>query len=175
MLPAMCWLHTPALRQTFLECSLLVTWWMTTISRPSPPQARVHARLSTPSTTSFLKLTHQFIHSSKGKSCLRLLPSLQRTFVLPLSILLPPFWSIFWAEWCGPCKKLAPEIEKVAEEMGDSVVVGKVDMDAERTLGAMFQILSIPTVIIFNKGEKVFELNGVNTAETYMAKLESLT
>ena len=63
----------------------------------------------------------------------------------------------------------------VAEEMGDSVVVGKVDMDAERTLGAMFQILSIPTVIIFNKGEKVFELNGVNTAETYMAKLESLT
>ena len=78
----------------------------------------------------------------------------------------------FWAEWCGPCKKLAPEIEKVAEEMGDSVVVGKVDMDAERTLGAMFQILSIPTVIIF---EKVFELNGVNTAETYMAKLESLT
>ena len=81
----------------------------------------------------------------------------------------------FWAEWCGPCKKLAPESEKVAEEMGDSVVVGKVDMDAERTLGAMFQILSIPTVIIFNKGEKVFELNGVNTAETYMAKLESLT
>ena len=80
----------------------------------------------------------------------------------------------FWAEWCGPCKKLAPEIEKVAEEMGDSVVVGKVDMDAERTLGAMFQILSIPTVIILNKGEKVFELNGVNTAETYMAKLESL-
>ena len=37
----MCWLHTPALRQTFLGCSLLVTWWMTTISRPSPPQARV--------------------------------------------------------------------------------------------------------------------------------------
>ncbi|WP_151549752.1 MULTISPECIES: thioredoxin [Corynebacterium] len=80
----------------------------------------------------------------------------------------------FWAEWCGPCKKLAPVIEQVAEEVGDTAVVAKVDVDAERSLGAMFQIMSIPTVLIFQGGEKVAEYTGVRPKREYVEKLASL-
>ncbi|MFC2375104.1 MAG: thioredoxin family protein, partial [Corynebacterium matruchotii] len=45
----------------------------------------------------------------------------------------------FWAEWCGPCKKLAPVIDQVAEEFDGQIVVAKVNVDNERNLGAMFQ------------------------------------
>ena len=61
----------------------------------------------------------------------------------------------FWAEWCGPCKKLAPLLDEIAEEFADTLVVAKVDVDAKRSLGAMFQIMSIPTLLVFKNGEKV--------------------
>lgn len=77
----------------------------------------------------------------------------------------------FWAEWCGPCKKLGPVIEEVAEEMGDAAVVGKVDVDAERALGAMFRIMSIPTVLVFKSGQKVAEIVGVRPKSDYVAEL----
>ncbi len=67
----------------------------------------------------------------------------------------------FWAEWCGPCKKLSPMIEEIADEMDGQVTVAKVDVDSERTLGAMFQIMSIPSVLIFKNGEKVDEFVGL--------------
>ncbi|ADL11543.1 thioredoxin [Corynebacterium pseudotuberculosis] len=79
----------------------------------------------------------------------------------------------FWAEWCGPCKKLGPIIDEIAAEMGDEVVVGKVDVDAERNLGAMFQIMSIPTVLIFKDGQKVAEFVGVRPKSEIVAKLRS--
>lgn len=78
----------------------------------------------------------------------------------------------FWAAWCGPCKKLGPIIDEVAEEMGDKVVVCKVDVDAQRSLGAMFQIMSIPTVLIFKDGEKVDEFVGVKSKSEIIKKLE---
>lgn len=78
----------------------------------------------------------------------------------------------FWAEWCGPCKKLGPIIDEIAEEMGDDVVVGKVDVDSERTLGAMFQIMSIPAVMIFKNGQKVEEFVGVRPKADYVAELQ---
>ncbi len=79
----------------------------------------------------------------------------------------------FWAEWCGPCKKLSPMIEEIADEMGGQVTVAKVDVDSERTLGAMFQIMSIPSVLIFKNGEKVDEFVGVRPKSEIVAKLEA--
>lgn len=80
----------------------------------------------------------------------------------------------FWAEWCGPCKKLSPVVEEVAKEMGDRVLVAKVDVDAERTLGALFQIMSIPTLLFFKNGRKAGQLVGVHPKSEIVAKLESL-
>ncbi|MCS5480014.1 thioredoxin [Corynebacterium sp. YIM 101645] len=80
----------------------------------------------------------------------------------------------FWAEWCGPCKKLGPIIEEVAEELGEQVTVAKVNVDEQRTLGAMFQIMSIPAVLFFKDGEKVDEFVGVRPRSHIMAKLEPL-
>lgn len=77
----------------------------------------------------------------------------------------------FWAEWCGPCKKLAPILEQVADELGDEVAVAKVDVDAERNLGAMYQIMSIPSVLIFNHGQRVDEFVGVRSKEDIVAQV----
>lgn len=79
----------------------------------------------------------------------------------------------FWAEWCGPCKKLSPILDEIAGEMGDKVTVAKVDVDSERTLGAMFQVMSIPTVLIFKDGEKVDEFVGLKPKSEIMQKIES--
>ena len=77
----------------------------------------------------------------------------------------------FWAEWCGPCKKLSPILEEVADELGDDVSVVKVNVDEERTLGAMFQIMSIPSVLIFNNGEKVDEFVGLRSKNDIVAQI----
>ncbi|MEJ5928489.1 thioredoxin [Corynebacterium sp. H128] len=79
----------------------------------------------------------------------------------------------FWAQWCGPCKKLGPVLEEVAEELGDAVTVAKVNVDDERTLGALYQIMSIPAVMIFKGGKKVDEFLGVRSKQEIVAKLNA--
>ncbi|MBR51352.1 MAG: thioredoxin [Gammaproteobacteria bacterium] len=61
----------------------------------------------------------------------------------------------FWAEWCGPCKQLAPLIEQSAEEFDGKVLVCKMDVDANRETAAEFGVRSIPTLMIFKNGELV--------------------
>src|SRR5690625_6703372 len=60
----------------------------------------------------------------------------------------------FWAEWCGPCKKLSPLLDEIAAEIGDDVTIAKINVDEERELGAMFQVMSIPSVLFFKNGER---------------------
>ena len=79
----------------------------------------------------------------------------------------------FWAEWCGPCKKLGPILDDIAAEMGDSVKVAKVNVDQERTLGAMFQVMSIPTVLLFKGGEKVDEFVGVRPKSEIVKRVQA--
>ncbi len=61
----------------------------------------------------------------------------------------------FWASWCGPCKMLAPFVEQIAEEFDGKVKVGKVNVDEEEELAYRFGIMSIPTLLVFDKGERV--------------------
>ena len=61
----------------------------------------------------------------------------------------------FWAEWCGPCKQLAPLVEDASEEFKDKIKVCKMDVDSNRETAAEYGIRSIPTLMIFENGELV--------------------
>ena len=61
----------------------------------------------------------------------------------------------FWAEWCGPCKKLGPIIAQIAEEKAGSVKVCKLNVDAEMAIASKYNIQSIPTVMLFKNGKVV--------------------
>ncbi|MFZ6686890.1 thioredoxin TrxA [Undibacterium sp. SXout11W] len=58
----------------------------------------------------------------------------------------------FWAEWCGPCKMIAPILEEVAKEYDGKIVVAKMDVDANQAVPAQFGIRGIPTLILFKNG-----------------------
>ena len=60
---------------------------------------------------------------------------------------------IFWAPWCGPCKAIAPILEQISDEQGDKIKIVKVNVDDNQKYAADFGIRSIPTLLIFNKGE----------------------
>lgn len=61
----------------------------------------------------------------------------------------------FWAEWCGPCRMLAPVVAEIAQEKAGALAVGKVNVDEERGLAARFSIESIPTVLLLRQGKVV--------------------
>ncbi len=61
----------------------------------------------------------------------------------------------FWATWCGPCVKLGPVVEELAEKYGDRAVIGKINIDEESDIVSNFRIRSVPTVLFFKNGEVV--------------------
>ena len=67
----------------------------------------------------------------------------------------------FWAEWCGPCRMLAPKIEQMAGEFAGKVKVGKLDTDANRDTAMKYGINAIPTVILFKNGEVAERIVGL--------------
>lgn len=70
----------------------------------------------------------------------------------------------FWAEWCQPCKAIAPVIERVAAEHGDKLRVATVDIQTNPATPQRFGIMSIPTLILFKRGRPVLQLVGQNDA-----------
>jgi len=79
----------------------------------------------------------------------------------------------FWAPWCGPCKMMAPVVEEVAGELAGKVKVGKVNVDDYGDLAQQYNILSIPTFMIFKGGQAVEQFSGAMPKETLMQKLKA--
>ena len=80
----------------------------------------------------------------------------------------------FWAEWCGPCRMLAPTIEKLANDYAGKVRVGKVDTDANRDVAVKYGISAIPTVILFKDGQVAQKFVGLRQERDFKEAIEEL-
>ncbi len=81
----------------------------------------------------------------------------------------------FWAEWCMPCRMLAPVIDELAEEFAGKAKVGKLDTDANREVSVNFEISAIPTVLLFHKGEIIQKFVGVTPKQEFAQALQDAT
>jgi thioredoxin 1 len=79
----------------------------------------------------------------------------------------------FWAEWCGPCKMIAPELEKLAAEKNEQLRVGKLNVDDNRETAMKYSISSIPTLLLFKNGELVKKLIGVMSKDKIITEISS--
>ncbi|OAZ46658.1 thioredoxin [Paenibacillus polymyxa] len=77
----------------------------------------------------------------------------------------------FWAPWCGPCKMIAPILEDLSTEVGDSVKIAKVNVDENPESASRFGVMSIPTLIVFKDGQPVDKVVGLNSKETLKSML----
>lgn len=80
----------------------------------------------------------------------------------------------FYADWCGPCKMMMPIVDKMAEKYDGKIKVGKVNSDEENQLAAKYNIMSIPSFLLFKNGELVDTLTGAMPADILAGKLDSL-
>ncbi|HAC17156.1 MAG TPA: thioredoxin [Dehalococcoidia bacterium] len=79
----------------------------------------------------------------------------------------------FWAEWCGPCKMIAPIVEELAEEFGDKIKFTKLDVDTNPQSATNFGIRGIPTLLIFNGGKPVETVVGAVPKSVLKKKLDA--
>ncbi len=77
----------------------------------------------------------------------------------------------FWASWCGPCRMIGPVIEEIANEVTDKKV-GKINVDEQPELAQAFGVMSIPTIVVFNKGEVSAKAVGVQPKQVLLDMLE---
>ncbi len=80
----------------------------------------------------------------------------------------------FWAEWCGPCRVIAPILEELASEYGDRLAVGKLNVDENRQTAARFGVRSIPTLMFFRDGSRVDQVIGAHPKTTLKSKIDQL-
>ncbi|MFI3285424.1 MAG: thioredoxin [Rikenellaceae bacterium] len=80
----------------------------------------------------------------------------------------------FWAEWCGPCRTIAPIIEELAEEFEGQVLIGKCDVEDNDDIVGKYGVRNIPTVIFLKGGELVDKQVGAASKDAFKAKIEKL-
>ncbi len=80
----------------------------------------------------------------------------------------------FWAEWCGPCRLIAPVLEELSNEYKDKAVIAKVSVDDNPTITEKYKVINIPTMLFFKNGVVVDKLIGASNKATIIQKLNSL-
>lgn len=80
----------------------------------------------------------------------------------------------FYADWCGPCKMLAPTVEKLAKEFDGKIKIGKLDTDSNQQIAAKYRVMTIPTLLFIKGGEVVDTVIGVVSEDTIVEKLNKM-
>ena len=80
----------------------------------------------------------------------------------------------FWAEWCGPCKMIAPAVEEIANQYSGKINVAKLNVDENPQTASKYQIRSIPTLLIFNNGSPVDQVMGLVPKSVIEARLKKV-
>ena len=78
----------------------------------------------------------------------------------------------FWAEWCGPCKMIAPLLDELADEYDGKVKIGKVNIDEQQNLAAEYGVRAIPTLLVFHNGQVTDQLVGARSKRDLKASLD---
>src|SRR5881396_1320296 len=78
----------------------------------------------------------------------------------------------FWAEWCGPCKMVAPILDELATEYDGKVKIGKVNIDDHQALATEYGIRAIPTLLLFNAGQVTDQIVGLRSKRDFKSKLD---
>lgn len=79
----------------------------------------------------------------------------------------------FWAEWCGPCRMIAPVLEELAQEYGEKLTIGELNVDENRHVTARYGIMSIPTLLFFKDGARVDQLIGAVPKSVIKARIDA--
>jgi thioredoxin 1 len=80
----------------------------------------------------------------------------------------------FWAEWCGPCKMIAPLLDEVAREKADAVKIGKVNVDENQSLSFKYNIRAIPALLFFKNGQLRDQVTGVMSKKDLLSRIDAL-
>lgn len=80
----------------------------------------------------------------------------------------------FWAPWCGPCQEVLPIIDELAVELEGNVKVCKLNVDNSKEIARKFRVMTIPTILVFNKGEKIAEKIYPKSKEEILSMIENL-